>query len=86
MFKMAVLFMFGMGAIVLNGAVIGRGSIVAAGAVVKENQIIPPFSMAVGLPAKVIKTIPENTEKIHSQAVKYKTLWTEKYGIMPDAE
>lgn len=77
--------LIGMGAIVMNGAVVGRGSIIAAGAVVKENQIIPPFSMAVGVPAKIIKTVPEETEKIHSQAVKYKKLWSERYGIMPNA-
>lgn len=77
--------LIGMGAIVLNGAVIGRGSIVAAGALVKENDVIPPFSMVMGIPGKVVKTLPENTDNIHAQAVKYKTLWTKRYGYMPEA-
>jgi len=77
--------LIGMGSIVLNGAVIGRGSIIAAGALVKENDIIPPFSMVVGVPGKIVKTLPENTERIHAQAVKYKTLWSQRYGYMPDA-
>lgn len=77
--------LIGMGAVILNGAVIGEGSIVAAGAVVKENQIIPPHSMVMGVPAKVVRSIPDSYESIHSQALKYKTLWTERYGIMPDA-
>lgn len=77
--------LIGMGAVLLNNTVIGRGSIIAAGAVVKENQVIPPFSLVAGVPAKIIKTIPEETEKIHAQAVKYKTMWSEKYGIMPNA-
>ncbi len=77
--------LIGMGAVILNGAVIGKGSIVAAGAVVRENQIIPPHSLVVGLPAKVIKSIPDEWPRIHAQAVKYKTLWTVRYGIMPDA-
>lgn len=77
--------LIGMGAIVMNNAVIGRGSIVAAGAVVRENQVIPPFSLVAGVPAKIMKTIPEETDKIHAQAVKYKTLWSEKYNIMPNA-
>lgn len=77
--------LIGMGAVVLNGAVVSRGSIVAAGAVVKENQIIPPFSMVVGVPGKIIKTLPENIDSIHAQALKYKTLWSERYGILPDA-
>jgi carbonic anhydrase/acetyltransferase-like protein (isoleucine patch superfamily) len=77
--------LIGMGAVILNGAVIGKGSIVAAGAVVRENQIIPPHSLVVGLPAKVIKSIPDEWPSIHAQAVKYKTLWTLRYGILPDA-
>lgn len=78
--------LIGMGAVILSGAVIGKGSIIAAGAVVKENQIIPPHSLVVGLPAKIIKTIPDEWDKIHAQAVKYKTLWTKRYGVLPDAD
>ena len=77
--------LIGMGAIIMNGAVIGKGSIIASGAVVTENQEIPPHSLVVGIPGKVIKSIPEKWDNIHSQAVKYKTLWTERYGLLPDA-
>lgn len=37
---------------VLDGVTIGRGSVIGAGAVVTKN--IPPYSVAVGVPAKVI--------------------------------
>jgi carbonic anhydrase/acetyltransferase-like protein (isoleucine patch superfamily) len=74
-----------MGAVLLNGVVVGRGSIIAAGAVVTEGTNIPPYSMVVGVPARVLKTLPDNLESIHAQALKYKTLWTERYGFMPDA-
>lgn len=77
--------LIGMGAIILDGVKIGRGSIIAAGALVRENQEIPPFSMVMGIPGRIVKTLPENTDKIHAQALKYKTLWTERYGILPDA-
>ncbi len=77
--------LIGMGSIVMDGTVIGRGSIVAAGAVVLGNQEIPPYSMVAGLPAKVIKGIPEKFDSIHAQAVKYKTLWTERYNVDPNA-
>jgi carbonic anhydrase/acetyltransferase-like protein (isoleucine patch superfamily) len=50
-----------MGAIVLNRAVIGRGSLVAAGAVVPERMIVPPHSVVVGIPAKVVKQVDEAT-------------------------
>ncbi len=42
----------GAGAIVLDGVTIGQGSVIGAGAVVTHN--IPPFSLAVGSPAKPI--------------------------------
>lgn len=77
--------LIGMRAVVLNGAVIGRGSIIAAGALVRENDVIPPYSLVVGVPGKVIKTLDGKVDAIHAQAVKYKTLWTERYGIMPDS-
>lgn len=43
----------GAGAIVLDGVTIGKGSVIGAGAVVTKD--IPPYSVAVGVPAKVIK-------------------------------
>jgi acetyltransferase-like isoleucine patch superfamily enzyme len=42
----------GTGVRVLDGVTIGRGSVIGAGAVVSKN--IPPYSIAVGVPAKVI--------------------------------
>jgi len=45
----------GTGAIVLPGVRIGRGSIIGAGAVVTKD--IPPFSMAIGVPARVVRQI-----------------------------
>ena len=74
----------GMGATILNGAVIGRGSIIGAGAVVKENMVVPPFSMLAGVPAKILKQLPEDTTALHNHAVKYKTLWAKRYAILPE--
>jgi carbonic anhydrase/acetyltransferase-like protein (isoleucine patch superfamily) len=51
--------LIGIGAIVLNKAVIGAGSLVGAGAVVTENTIVPPGSLVLGAPAKVVKPISE---------------------------
>nr|MBA3907909.1 hypothetical protein [Pseudonocardiales bacterium] len=42
------------GAILLSGVTIGRGSIVGAGAVVAKN--IPAWSVAVGNPARVVRS------------------------------
>lgn len=43
----------GIGSIILQGVRIGKGSIIGAGAVVTHD--IPPYSVAVGTPAKVIR-------------------------------
>lgn len=49
--------LIGMGAIVLSKAEIGDHCIIGAGAVVKEGDRIPPGSLVVGVPAKVIKQL-----------------------------
>lgn len=76
--------LIGMGAIIMNGALIGKGSIIASGAVVTMNQVIPPHSLVIGMPGKVVKSIPDNWDSIHTAAVNYKILWTERYGILTD--
>lgn len=75
----------GMHATILTGAKIGRGSIIAAGALVLENQVIPPNSLVVGVPGKVVRTI-DRVKAIHAQALKYKSEWSIDYGMKPDID
>ena len=75
--------LIGMNATVLTGAKIGRGSIIAAGALILENKVIPPNSLVVGVPGKVVKE-HDRIESIHAQAIKYKTEWAVYYGVKPD--
>ena len=51
--------LIGIGAIVLNGAVIGHESIIAAGALVPEGVVIPPRSLVAGLPGKVRRQLTD---------------------------
>ncbi|MBB6022589.1 carbonic anhydrase/acetyltransferase-like protein (isoleucine patch superfamily) [Paenibacillus sp. JGP012] len=51
--------LIGMGAILLNGAEIGEFSLIGAGSVVTENSKIPPYTLALGTPAKVIRELTE---------------------------
>ena len=49
--------LIGIGAIVMNGVRIGAGSIVGAGALVTKD--VPPRSLVIGLPAKVVRPVSE---------------------------
>jgi carbonic anhydrase/acetyltransferase-like protein (isoleucine patch superfamily) len=49
-----------MGAILLNKSEIGDYSIIGAGAVVTEGTRIPPRSVAVGVPARVIRSVTDD--------------------------
>ena len=51
--------LIGMGATLLDGCHIGTGSIIAAGAVVSPNKEIPPNSMVMGVPGRVVRTLSE---------------------------
>ena len=51
--------LIGMGATILDGAVVGEGSIIGAGALVGENKVIPPRSLVVGVPGKVIREVTD---------------------------
>lgn len=68
--------LIGMGAIVMDNAVIGNNAIIAAGAVVLEGTEVPPNSVYAGVPAKKVKDInPELSEqyieRIANNYVKY---------------
>ena len=61
-----------MGAIIMNGAVKGKGAVIGAGAVVKEDMVIPDFSLVVGVPGKIVKTLsPETYDENVKWAAKY---------------
>lgn len=51
--------LIGMGAILLGGSLIGSESIIGAGALVKEGAVIPPRSLVVGVPGKVVRSLTD---------------------------
>lgn len=62
----------GMGAIVLDGAVIGERSIIGAGALVTGGTVIPPGSLVLGTPAKVVRTLSlDEQADVKKWALKY---------------
>ena len=55
--------LIGMGAIVMDGAVIEPYSLIGAGAVVTPGTVIPSGSLAVGSPARVVRALKDNERK-----------------------
>ena len=64
--------LIGMGATVLDGARIGHGSFVGAGALVTPGTDIPPDSLVLGMPARVVRPVnPKEREQIEYAAGHY---------------
>ena len=62
------LALVGVGAVVLHEAVIGRGASVGANAMVRNGQVVPPLSMALGVPASVREgVVPENANMANAE-------------------
>ena len=61
-----------MGATILDGAVIGKNSIVGANSLVLQRSVIPPGSLVLGSPAKVVRPLTdEEIAKLPAMAEKY---------------
>ena len=64
----------GMGATVLDGAVVGEQCLIGAHALVTPGTVIPPGSMVLGSPAKVVRPLrPEERAGLKHWAQKYVT-------------
>lgn len=71
----------GIGAIILDGAVIERNAMVAAGSVVKPNFVVPSGKLAAGVPAKIVRELTKDEiadfEKSAQRYVKYAQITVE---------
>jgi phenylacetic acid degradation protein len=64
--------MVGMNAVVMDKAVVGAESIVGAAAFVKAGMVIPPRSLVLGAPAKVVREVTQ-------EEVNWKSFGTRQY-------
>jgi carbonic anhydrase/acetyltransferase-like protein (isoleucine patch superfamily) len=73
--------LIGMGAILLNEVVVGRGSIVGAGALCPEGMVIPPNSLVIGVPGRVLRpTTDAERERIARTVAAYLALQQQYRG------
>lgn len=65
--------LLGMRCVIMDGAEVGSESIVGAGALVTEGTKIPPRSLVLGSPAKVVRALKdEEIAFLHKSAENYK--------------
>jgi len=64
--------LIGIGAIVLSGARIGHDCVVGAGSLVTGHSVIPPRSMVLGVPGRVVRSLTdEEVQSIRAAADHY---------------
>lgn len=64
--------LIGMGAILLNGANLGEYALIGAGSVVTENKTIPPYTLSLGTPARVVRELnEEDLERMRRTTMSY---------------
>lgn len=56
--------LIGMGAILLGGSSVGAESIIGAGAVVKEGMEVPPRSLVVGVPGRIVREVTDDEARM----------------------
>jgi carbonic anhydrase/acetyltransferase-like protein (isoleucine patch superfamily) len=74
-----------MGAILLNHVVVGAGSVIGAGAVCAEGMQIPPGSIVLGVPGRVVRQVtPEMAARIGKTVASYIELQDKhRRGLFP---
>jgi len=70
--------LIGMGAIILDGTVIGERCLIGAHATVLMNSVIPPGSMVVGSPGRIIRTLSEEEQSGLG-------MWADHYLVLAEA-
>jgi carbonic anhydrase/acetyltransferase-like protein (isoleucine patch superfamily) len=77
--------LIGMGATILNGAKIGNHCLVGANALITEGKEFPDYSLIVGAPAKVARTLDDASRKKFLESAQHYVENGRRYlaGLMP---
>lgn len=71
--------LIGMGAIVMDNAVIKSGSVIAAGAVVLANTVVESNSIMAGMPAKMVKKTGQEMHDVIERTAKNYPMYAKWY-------
>lgn len=75
--------LIGIGAIVLSGARISRDCIIGAGSLVTGHSVIPPRSMVLGVPGRVVRQLTEEEVQSIRAAAEHYVQRTVEYRRLP---
>ena len=68
--------LIGIGSIILNGAIIGEECVIGANTLIAEGKIIPPRSMVMGSPGRIVRQLSDDDVKRFSGAAgRYVANW-----------
>jgi carbonic anhydrase/acetyltransferase-like protein (isoleucine patch superfamily) len=68
--------LIGIGSIILNGAKIGESCLIGANTLIPEGKVIPPRSLAMGSPGRVVRELDDDqVAAIRAAAVRYVANW-----------
>jgi len=71
--------LIGMGAIIMDHAIIESGSIIAAGAVVLENTLVEANSIYAGVPAHKVKAVDEKRNSVFARTAENYIMYADWY-------
>ena len=68
--------MIGIGSIILNGAKIGEECLIGANTLIAEGKVIPPRSMVLGSPGKIVRELSgDDAKRFGAAAGRYVANW-----------
>ena len=73
--------LIGMGATILDAAVVGEDCIIGAGALVTEGSVIPPGTLAMGVPAKPRRDLTYAERAMIKQSAQNYIDYARTYGV-----
>ncbi len=73
--------LIGMGATILDAAVVGEDCIIGAGALVTEGSVIPPGTLAMGVPAKPRRDLTDAERARIKQSAQNYIDYARTYGV-----
>jgi carbonic anhydrase/acetyltransferase-like protein (isoleucine patch superfamily) len=76
--------LIGIGAIVLSGARIGHDCIIGAGSLVTGHSVIPPRSMVLGVPGRVVRQLTDEEVRSIRTAAEHYVEYGAKYRSLRD--